>query len=177
MTIPLRLFSTADRRPCLVLVQSYFHLVKSPEEAVCRYGWSHEDEPEYIPPEHVPPRGMRTGYAHILCDSLQFLCNPGHPDQGIDEERGDAQEICLPIWSDFMPQDFLQFILKSQAHIHKEEQTGGKEVNKAQKESRAIGMSESHCICLSCFADVHPCTSCFESYWKCVKAFRALRQR
>ena len=68
--------------------------------------------------------------------AFQFLGDPRHPDQGIDKQRGDAQQIGHPVALGPSAQDLVQLVLQAQLHIDEEKQPRCKEVDKAQQKAR-----------------------------------------
>ena len=56
-----------------------------------------------------------------------------------------AQQVSLPVRHQLVPQDFLQFILKTaEGHIKQEEHPCRKEVYEPEQKSRAVGVVKSY---------------------------------
>lgn len=53
-----------------------------------------------------------------------------------------TEQISLPVWPDFMAEDFFQFTLQAPRHIKQEEKSGSEEVDEAQDEAGTIRVFE-----------------------------------
>ena len=76
-----------------------------------------------------------------------FLRNPCHPDQRINEQRRNAQQIGLPISLCFPAEDLVQLLLQAaQRHIEQQKDPGGEKVNKPDPEAGPVRVLVFHMI-------------------------------
>ena len=122
----------------LLLVHLLLYLIQCSEEPFGGHGWPHQNQTKHIPVKHMAKRCMRTGNAHANSYSLQFVSDPAHPDQRIDEKSWNSKEIGLPIWHDPVTKDFFDLILQTTRHIEQKKQAGSEEIDKAKEKSRPI---------------------------------------
>ena len=113
---------------------------------MCCDGRAHQWEPEHIPAKHVPPGGVRTIDVHLDGFCLQSPCDPGHPDECIDEGGRDSEKIGHPVPLGPAAEYLVQFILEAaQRLIQQEEQAGREKIEEAEPESGPVCVLESQC--------------------------------
>ena len=127
-------------------VQFPLHLVERIEKAMGGHGRAHQEKPEHVPVEHMPVGGELPLDPQLLRLRPQLLGDPRHPDQRIEKQRRDAQQIGHRVALGAMAQDLVQLILQAAPHIDEEEQPRREKVDKAQQEAGPPGMLKSHGI-------------------------------
>ena len=129
----------------VIISKQLLNLVQGVEEPPCGDGRPHTGKAKDIPAEHVPPGSVGTLDAKGYGFRLQFLGYPGHPDERIDKEGGDAEKIRHPVALRPTAKYLIQLILKpTQRHVQQEEESRREEVYKPEPEARPIRMFEPH---------------------------------
>ncbi len=132
-----------------LLVQFLFHFVQRDEEPVRGDHRAAQQHTEDVPTEHVPPRRVRTFHAKRDRFRFQLLRDSRHPNQRIDEQRRDAEQVGLPVGAHLVTEHRFQLRLQTaERHIQQEEQSGAEEVDKAEQKPAAVGVFETHNVYL-----------------------------
>ena len=123
-------------------------LTQRVEETARGDAGAQQQEAESVPAKHVPPGGQGSGDAEFPRPVIQRFGDPRHPQERIDEEGRDAQQIGHPVALDPFPQDLVQLLLQAaQAHIHQKEQPARQEIDDAEAEASPVWMPDPHPTC------------------------------
>jgi hypothetical protein len=126
-------------------VQLGLHLVQRVEKAFGGDHGAEAQDAEDVPAEHVPEGCIGPLHAQLHGLGLQLLRDPRHPDQGVDEECGDPQQIGRGISPGPSAQDPVQLRLQAaEGHIQQKKQPRREKVDKAQQKARPFGVLKSH---------------------------------
>ena len=91
----------------------------------------------------LPPMDNYDSQFH--CFGLQFIGNPRHPDERVNEEGRDAQKVRDPVSLSASSENIVQLVLQSvKRHIEEEENPCRAEINEAEPESGSVGVPEIH---------------------------------
>ena len=88
------------------------------------------------------PGGVRSLDPELDRFRLQLFRDPRHPHEWVDKQVRNTQKVDLPVRPDLMPENLLQLLLKPHRHVDHEKQTGGKEIDEPEPETRTVGMVE-----------------------------------
>ena len=109
-----------------------------------------EQQPEHVPVEHVAEGGQLSFDAKLDCLCPQLFGDARHPDDRIDRQRRQAEQIGYIVALRPVAEDGVKLVLQHARHIDEKEQTRREKVDEAVPEALSVRMLKSHVACSFC---------------------------